>query len=159
MSSEIVLQCCKYLAANGYKIAFVESATAGRMCFEFSLAPDSGDIVRGGISCYEVYVKEKILKVPPKLIEKHTPESAEVTKSLAEHASQLFKADITIAVTGLTTFGGSETSQKPVGTMFIHIIMPSGFIAHREIFTGSAEEIVLQTIDKAASLITEQLKR
>lgn len=157
MPSEIVLQCSKEIAAQGLDIAFIESATAGRMCSEFSLTPNSGDILKGGISCYEVFIKEKILQVPHKLINEYTPESAEVTKSLAEHSAKLFKSDITVAVTGLVSPGGSETSEKPVGTMFIHMILPKGFIAHGEVFHGTAEEIILQTIDRAAELIIGQL--
>lgn len=158
MPSEIVLQCSRAITAANLDIAFIESATAGRMCFEFSLTPNSGDILKGGISCYEVFIKEKILQVPHKLIKEYTPESAEVTRSLAEHSAKLFKSDITVAVTGLATPGGSETSEKPVGTMFIHIIFPNRFVAHAEVFRGSPEEIILQCIDKAAELIIGQLK-
>jgi nicotinamide-nucleotide amidase len=158
MPSEIVLQCSKTIADNGLEIAFIESATAGRMCSEFSLTPHSGDILSGGISCYKVFIKEKILNVPHKLIKEYTPESAEVTRSLAEHAAKLFKSDITVAITGLTTPGGSETREKPVGTMFIHIILPMGFVAHGEVFRGTDEEIILQCIDKTAELIIEQLQ-
>jgi nicotinamide-nucleotide amidase len=154
MPSKTVIDCAEAIARHKLNIAFVESATAGRMCSEFSLTPKSGDILRGGISCYEVFIKENIIKVPHKLIEKYTPESAEVTASLAEHSAKLFKSDITVAITGLTTPGGSETSEKPVGTMFIHIIYPKGFIAHREVFSGSAEQIIMQTIDRAALLLS-----
>jgi len=159
MPSEIVIQCAEVIASKGLNIAFVESATAGRMCSEFSLSPRSGDILRGGISCYEVFIKENILKVPHDLIKRYTPESAEVTASLAEHASKLFKTDFTVAVTGLTTPGGSETREKPVGTMFIHILSPDGYIVDRTVYTGSPEEIILQTIDRAATLLIEYLNK
>lgn len=155
MPSKIVLECAEAIASKGLNIAFVESATAGRMCSEFALSPRSGDILRGGISCYEVFIKENIIKVPHHIIETFTPESAEVTASLAEHAAKLFKTDITVAVTGLTTSGGSETPEKPVGTMFINIIHPNGYIAHREAYKGSPEEIILLTIDTAAMLIVK----
>jgi len=158
MPSEIVKKCSRLISEKGLNIAFTESATAGRMCSEFALTPNSGDILRGGISCYEVFIKENILKVPHKLIKEYTPESAEVTKSLAEHSAKLFKSDITVAVTGLTTPGGSETPEKPVGTMFIHIVLPKSFVAHGEVFKGSAEDIILQSIDRAAELIVGQLK-
>ena len=157
MPSQVVLDCARAIADKGWKIAFVESATAGRMCAEFSLSPNSGKILLGGISCYEVFIKENILKVPHRLIEKYTPESSEVTASLAEHSSKLFKCDIIVAVTGLTTPGGSETPHKPVGTMFLHILMPETYIAHREVFNGSPEQILLHTIDRASELIIEKL--
>ena len=155
MPSEIVLKCAAALAKNKLNIAFVESATAGRMCSEFSLSPESGKILRGGISCYEVFVKEQILKVPHQLIETCTPESKEVTQLLAKNGARLFNSKVTVAVTGLTTPGGSEGPDKPVGTMFIGIKTPAQEYLHKEVFSGEPEEIVLKTIDKAAALIIE----
>ena len=157
MPSEIVIKCSKTIAAKGLNIAFAESASAGRMSAEFSMTDDSGAILRGGIVCYEVFVKEQILNVPHSTIEKCTPESAEVTQILAQQAAKMFNSKITVAITGLTTSGGSETKEKPVGTIFFHIITPNEKIKHREVFKGSPEEIVLQAIDKTASLIIDSL--
>ena len=157
MPSEVVIKCSKTIAAKGWNIAFAESATAGRICAEFSMTKESGKILRGGIVCYEVFVKEQILNVPHSTIEKYTPESAEVTQILAQQAAKIFNSKITVAVTGLTTAGGSETKEKPVGTIFIHIITPEKKIKHRQVFKGSSEEIVLQTIDKIAALIIDNL--
>ena len=145
------------IAAAGWNIFFVESATAGRMSAEFALTEESGKILRGGISCYEVFVKEQFLKVPHKLIEDFTPESAEVTASLARHAAKLFNAKITVAATGLTTPGGSETPEKPVGTMFFCIIMPTGTIEYSQVFTGTPEEIIMKSIDTVAQLISQKI--
>ena len=159
MPSKKVLECYQLLAAKKYTIAFAESASGGRMCSEFSLSPESGTILIGGIVSYDASVKENILKVPHQLIEKYTPESAEVTQSLAECSKKFFKPDVMVAVTGLTTAGGSETSEKPVGTMFFHIILPQDSIAHRKVYSGSPEEIVLEAINEAASLLTTYLKK
>lgn len=158
MPSKKVLQCSKLLAFKNYSIAFAESATAGRMCSEFSVTPYCGDILIGGITSYDLSVKENVLKVPHALIEKYTPESAEVTQAMAERALPFFKTDVIVAVTGLIAPGGSETQEKPVGTMFIHIILPGKSLSDRTVFSGSPEEIVLQTIDKSAFLISEYLK-
>lgn len=157
MPSEIVSKCSEAIAAKGWNIAFAESASAGRMCAEFSMANYSGKILRGGIVCYEVFVKEQFLSVPHIIIEKHTPESAEVTEILAQQAAKLFNSKITVAITGLTTPGGSESEEKPVGTIFLSIITPSKKINHREVFNGPPEEIVLQAIDKTAELIIKSI--
>jgi nicotinamide-nucleotide amidase len=157
MPSDIVKKCSKVIAARDWNIAFAESATAGRMSAEFAMTEQSGKILRGGIVCYEVFVKEQFLNVPHVLIDKFTPESAEVTQRLAENASTIFNTKITIAITGLTTAGGSETDEKPVGTMFICIITPVGKINHREVFKGSSEHIVLKAIDRTAELIIESI--
>lgn len=157
MPSKLIDRCSAAIASKGWNIAFVESATAGRMCSEFALTAHSGDILRGGISCYELFVKEQILKVPHKLIAKFTAESAEVTAALAKQAAQFFKSRITIAVTGLTTPGGSETKEKPVGTMFLCIQTPLGTMEDESVYHGNPEEIILQVTDRAAVLILNQL--
>ncbi|MGE6355972.1 CinA family protein [Flavobacterium sp. NPDC079362] len=158
MTSEIIIQCSEAIAAKGWNIAFAESASAGKLSAEFSLTPLSGKILRGGIVCYEVFVKEQILLVPRELIEQFTPESQEVTSALAQRTAVIFNADITVALTGLTTAGGSETAEKPVGTIFLSIITPSGTIDHREVFAGGPEQIIQQAADKAAALIIEKIK-
>lgn len=157
MPSEIVIKCSKAITAKGWNIAFAESATAGRMSAEFAMTENSGAILRGGIVCYDVFVKEQIMNIPQAVIEKHTAESAEVTQILAQNASKIFNSKITVAITGLSGPGGSETNEKPVGTIFFYIITPGKNISHREVFEGSPEEIVLQAIDKTAELITKRL--
>lgn len=157
MPSGIVIKCSKAIASKGWNIAFAESATAGRMSAEFALTENSGAILRGGIVCYEVFVKEQILNVPHTVIEKYTPESAEVTEILAKQSSKIFNSKITVAITGLTTPGGSETKEKPVGTIFFYIITPSSKIIHREVFSGNQEEITLKAINKTAELILRSI--
>lgn len=157
MPTKKVVDCVRMLVNRQLKIAFAESATAGRMASEFSLVPDSGKILLGGIVCYDVAVKCDLLNIPKIYIEKYTPESAEVTKALAENLRTHFKADVIVAVTGLASPGGSETPEKPVGTMFIHMLLRDGYIAHREKFDGSPEQIVVQTIDRMCELLCEKI--
>lgn len=153
MPSTLVIDCAAAIAKNHLSVAFIESATAGRMCSEFALTPYSGKILRGGISCYEVFVKEDLLKVPHDLIAKYTPESAEVTAALAASGAKLLTADVTVAITGLTTAGGSETEDKPVGTMFVDIRFRDVYVAERAVYSGSPESIILQCIDRGSELI------
>lgn len=157
MPSEILNQCSKALAERKLTVAFVESATAGRLSAEFSLCAESGTILKGGLVCYDASLKEGILHVPKEMIERFTPESAEVTKELAERLQSFIPADIHVAVTGLTCPGGSESPEKPVGTMFVHIFIGRKSRGIREVFTGSPEEIVLQCIDRIAGLILEEI--
>lgn len=157
MPSQLIHDCSKLLADKKLTIAFAESATAGRLSAEFSLIPDCGQILKGGIVCYDACVKQDILGVPERLVKKYTPESAEVTAEMAERLRDFIKADIYIAITGLTMPGGSETKEKPVGTMFIHAIINGNSVPVREVFKGTPEEIVLQTVDRTAGLLINQL--
>lgn len=159
MPSDQLIACHHLLKAQKLTISFAESATAGRLSAEFSLIPECGDILKGGIVCYDACIKQDILGVPAELVEKYTPESAEVTKDLAERLGSFMNADIRVAVTGLTMPGGSETKEKPVGTMFIHAIIKNNPVAVREVFKGSPEEIVLRTIDRVATILIKELNR
>ncbi len=157
MPSDILVKCSEVLLNNELTIATAESATAGRLAAEFSLIPNCGKALKGGIISYDAGVKEDILDVSDDLVKRYTPESAEVTEDMANKLQKLIKADIYIAITGLTMPGGSETSEKPVGTMFIHAIMNGKSIPVREVYEGSPEEVVLQTIDRVAQLIIDEL--
>lgn len=157
MPSTLVLNCSQKIAELGLTIAFVESATAGRLSAEFSLTPHSGQILTGGLVCYDACIKENVLTISAEFIDHYSPESAEVTEMLACRFRSFMPADIHVAVTGLTTPGGSESPSKPVGTMFTHIYVKEKSITCRFLFQGTAEEIVLQTIDRIAEIIGKEL--
>jgi len=159
MPSPFVIEAGKFIKQQKMTIAFAESATAGRLAAEFSLTENSGDILIGGLVCYDACIKEDILGIEKSFLEEYTPESAEVTKAMAVQLRAFIKSDIQIAVTGLTTPGGSETVQKPVGTIFIHILIGESSIALRKVFEGSPEQIVMQAIDLIEKTITAELKQ
>jgi nicotinamide-nucleotide amidase len=158
MAEQSILECSKLIAEKGFTIAFAESATAGWLCSEFALAPESGDILKGGIVCYDATLKESILKVPNALIEEFTPESEQVTREMARRLPAVIAADICVAVTGLTSPGGSETPEKPVGTMFVQVYIRGEMLELREVFHGSCEDIIHQTVRATANMITNYLK-
>jgi len=157
MPSTTVQQCSKALSERELSIAFVESATAGRLSAEFSMCPESGSVLKGGLVCYDASLKEGILHVPKDMLRHFTPESAEVTRELAERLQTYIPADLHVAVTGLTCPGGSESPEKPVGTMFIHLCTKGKSVGIREVFSGAPEEIVLQCIDRIAELIISEI--
>lgn len=155
-----LLHCAQLLREQQVTIAFAESATAGRIMSEFALAPDSGSFLKGGLVCYDACIKEDVLGVPAGLIDTYTPESAEVTEAIAQGLSRIIPADIHIGITGLTTPGGSETPEKPVGTMFVQGIVKgtTPVFADRRTFSGTPEEIILQTVHLVVGLLSGYLK-
>jgi nicotinamide-nucleotide amidase len=158
MPSELLIKCSHLLKEKKLSLAFAESATAGRLSAEFALIPDCGEILKGGIVCYDACIKQDILGVPEDLVKKYTPESAEVTEDMARRLGSVINANIYVAITGLIMPGGSETPDKPVGTMFIHAIINQKPSAVKEKFEGSPEAIVLQTVDRVARMLIEELE-
>jgi len=153
MPTSLVIQCAKWLAEKRMTIAFAESATAGRAAAEFALTPDSGKILTGGLVCYDAKIKETVLGVAEELVKKCTPESPEVTQAIACNLKKIIQADIYVGITGLTCPGGSETEEKPVGTMFVHIHSAKKDETLRLFFKGDPESIVMQTIDALSEAI------
>lgn len=158
MPSSLVLNCSKRLADLELCIAFAESASAGRFAAEFSLAPESGRVLTGALVCYDASVKVNVLGIPQLFIEEHTPESPEVTRELAVRLKELIPADIHVGITGLTTPGGSENSDKPVGTIFLHVLGPFDPFSIRRCFSGHPEAIVLQALDEVAASLIQKLE-
>jgi nicotinamide-nucleotide amidase len=159
MAEKKIVQCSKLIAERGLTIAFAESATAGWLCSEFALTDESGKVLKGGITCYDADLKVSLLGVPQRLIDQFTPESMEVTREMAYRLAKLIPSDIQVTVTGLTTPGGSETPEKPVGTMFVFALIKNQPASFRKVFQGGCEEIIHQTINATAELLISVLQR
>ena len=157
MAESKISICSKLMAAQGLTIAFAESATAGWLCSEFALTEESGQVLKGGITCYDADLKVSLLKVPQKLIDEFTPESMEVTREMAYRLRDLIESDIQVTVTGLTTPGGSETAEKSVGTMFVFTLIRGKEVSFRKVFAGTCEEVIHQTIEATAELLAAGL--
>lgn len=151
--------CVNILKDKKLSIAFAESATAGRVMADFSLVENAGNFLKGGVVCYDVSVKENVLNVSPLLISEFTAESAEVTEAAATGLRTLIQADVHVAVTGLTSPGGSETASKPVGTMFVHFLYLDMSQGSRAVFEGDSESIIDQTVDYIAVSLRHFLPR
>jgi nicotinamide-nucleotide amidase len=77
---------------------------------------------------------------------------------MAMQLRTVIPSDIQVAITGLTTPGGSETEEKPVGTMFIHILIQDRPVSLRRLYFGTPEQIILNTIDEVAATIMNELR-
>ncbi|MBZ4192577.1 CinA family protein [Niabella beijingensis] len=154
----VIETCSRLMAEQQLTMASAESATAGKLAYAFSQTEYSGTVLKGGLISYDAAIKEKILKVPVALVERYSPESKEVTREMALRIRALMKADISVAVTGLTTPGGSERPGKPVGTMFYCIEFKKNIIDRCKIFKGSADEIIDGTIEQIARTIIRMLR-
>lgn len=158
MKHTVILQCSELLIKHKLTIVFAESATGGRLASEFSMIKDAGKFLRGALVCYDASLKEEILAVPKELVEKYSPESTEVTMAITIGLQNLICADIHIGVTGLPAPGGSENTEKPVGTMFIYGTHNRQEIFNEKIiFEGDQEEVIIKTVNHIAQLIINYL--
>lgn len=154
MNRNLINEAGKILQDRNLTIAFAESATAGRICAEFSVIENAGKFLKGAVACYDAGIKETLLGVDHSIIEKFTPESMEVTRGITIGLAKIIPADLHMGVTGLSCAGGSETGDKPVGTMFVFALyqgLPA--FSQRLNFSGDQQTIISATIESCAMLI------
>lgn len=106
------------LKENNLTLAIAESMTCGMATYKLSGMKGISDVLKGTIVCYTPDVKTDLMGINKSMISKYTCESAEVTKALTQKLSRIIPAHIHAAITGLASPGGSETKNKPVGTVF-----------------------------------------
>ncbi len=150
-------QCCDLLEQKKLKIAFVESASSGYLCSQFSIYKNSGaKILLGSMVSYDPSIKVEILKIDPALIAQYTAESPEVTAALATQGQMLFQhADYVIACTGLLKPGGSACENKPVGTFFVCIQHQQMQYHFHYLLSGTPTEKLDQLTECVASELIE----
>lgn len=141
-----VERCSRGLKDHGWNICFAESASSGKLAYEFSRTEYSGTVFKGGIVCYDAQVKVGVVGIEPELIERFTPESAEVTKLLAFRVREMMKASVCVGLTGLLTSGGSEKPEKPVGTIFFCIAFGRETLEVRKVYEGTPEQMINSAI-------------
>jgi nicotinamide-nucleotide amidase len=122
-------------------LALAESVTCGLAAHKLSTVKGTSEVLRGSIVCYHEDVKKELLKVDKRLISKYSAESVQVTDSLVKNLKQLIKADVYAAITGLASAGGSETKNKPVGTIYYSIMMKNEIHRMKKVFRGTPLEI------------------
>ena len=138
-------QLLDFLKDHNLKIAFAESMTCGMAAMRLGNVSGTSDAFLGSIVCYDSSVKISLLNVPASMIAKYSAESQQVTDNLARHLTKKMGCDVSAAITGLAAPGGSETKQKPVGTIFISVYIKRRLYRKKKKFNGSPEEIKIKT--------------
>ena len=147
----------KSLSEKKLTLAFAESVTCGLAMHELNLTPGTSEVLLGGVVCYNENVKTDLLKVDKELIKKFTAESQEVTDAMAQNLPQLIKANIYVAITGLNADGGSETPEKPVGTVFFSLLYKGKQLRERKLYKGSPMAIKKEACKEVYLLILKMV--
>ncbi len=114
---------------RGWGLAVAESCTGGMIGARLTSVPGASEVFVGGVVAYSNALKVALLAVPAAVIAEHGAVSRETAEAMASGASRL-GAECALAITGIAgPSGGSD--EKPVGTVHMAIVSPSG-VVHRE---------------------------
>lgn len=155
----IVKKLMKILIEKKLTVAFAESVTCGLACNELNSTPGTSKVLMGGIVCYNEKVKINLLNVKASLIKKYTAESQEATDAIAKNLQQLIDADIYVGITGLDADGGSESPEKPVGTVFFSMYYKGKIFRRRKLFKGPPLQIKKSACEEAYNIILEEVQK
>lgn len=139
------------------KLALAESVTCGLAAHLLSGLPGTSDVLAGSIVCYTPEVKNKLLGIPETMMERYTCESMEVTEALVKKLPKLIHADVYAAITGLASKGGSETKEKPVGTVFLVLGYKGKLYRQKKVFRGTPLTIRKKACYELYRMILERI--
>ena len=100
------------------RISFAESCTGGLMSSIITSNAGSSKVFNLGLVTYSNKAKQKILKVPNKIIKKYGAVSVQCCLSMVNKLSKISNSQINISITGIAGPKGG-TKEKPVGLVFI----------------------------------------
>ena len=101
-------------------IATAESCTAGMLSARLTDVPGSSKYFNGGIVCYSNQLKNELVDVKQKTLDKYGAVSEETAHELAVNIAKKLNSEIGVGITGIAGPDG-ETEEKPVGLVFVGI--------------------------------------
>ena len=144
------------LEAQGLTIATAESCTGGLLVARLIERAGSSAWVLGGITSYANSAKEHLVGVPGEMLAEFGAVSPQVALALAEGARERFGADVGVGITGIAGPGGGSPD-KPVGTVHLCAVGPSGTQARSVRFPGSRTAVRERSVVLALHLLRQLL--
>ena len=119
------------------KISFAESCTGGLLSSIITSNAGSSKVFDLGLVTYSNQAKQKILKVPSKIIKKYGAVSIQCCLSMVNNLSKISKSQINISITGIAGPKGG-TRKKPVGLVFIGLKFKKKVFVNKYLFKNKS---------------------
>ena len=119
------------------KISFAESCTGGLMSSIITSNSGSSKVFNLGLVTYSNQAKQKILKVPNKIIKKYGAVSVQCCLSKVNNLSKISNSQINISITGIAGPKGG-TRKKPVGLVFIGLKFKKRILVNKYLFKNKS---------------------
>ena len=121
------------------RISFAESCTGGLMSSIITSNAGSSNVFNLGLVTYSNKAKQKILKVPSKVIKKYGAVSVQCCLSMVDNLSKISNSHINISITGIAGPKGG-TKKKPVGLVFIGLKFKSKILVNKYLFKNKSRK-------------------
>lgn len=150
---EYVKKIVETLKARGEVFCTAESCTGGQISKTVTDLAGVSAVFFGGVVSYANEIKEKLLGVRHKTLEKYGAVSEQTAAEMATGAVRALGADFSVAVTGIAgPDGGSE--EKPVGLVYIACADKNGNVkVTKNLFSGDRKAVRDQTTKTALQML------
>ena len=145
------------LKAKKLSLSVAESCTGGQLSKTFTLQTSASSYFKGGVIAYQNHLKEKLLGVPQKLIEKEGAVSKSVVEAMAKGVQQRLGADIGLAISGIAGPSGG-TPEKPVGTTWVAIYYKNKVSSNCHYFASNRAGNIHYAVAYALALLWHSLR-
>jgi nicotinamide-nucleotide amidase len=146
-----------FLMSRNERVATAESCTGGLISSVFTQHSGASAWFLGSIIAYDDSVKQNVLGVASEILQKYGAVSSQTVEKMLAGAYNLFKADWSIAVSGIAGPSGA-TPEKPLGTVFIGISRKDKVLEIlQNRFSGNRGNVQSQSVEKAADMILKYL--
>ena len=139
------------------KISFAESCTGGLLSSTITSNAGSSKVFDLGLVTYSNQAKQKILRVPSKIIKKYGAVSVQCCLSMVNNLSKISKSKICVSITGIAGPKGG-TKKKPIGLVYIGIKSGKKVIVSKNYFKNKRRSSIQKaTVKKVMNLILRQI--
>jgi competence/damage-inducible protein CinA-like protein len=143
----------KYLKDQKYDISLAESCTGGLIASKFIEVDGISSVFKEGIVCYSNESKQDRLGVKKETLDAYGAVSYETCEEMLSGLD----TDVKIAVTGIAGPNGG-TKEKPVGTVYIGVVVGEKKYIKKYLFNGNREKIRRITMMRAMFEVLKILK-
>ncbi|MFO8052938.1 MAG: CinA family protein, partial [Candidatus Omnitrophota bacterium] len=118
--------------------------------------PGSSKVFKGSFVVYSLASKNKLFKLPKKLLKKTQGVSQEIAAYLAEKIRKKLKSNIGISIVGFA--GPTAKKGKEVGTTFIAISNKEEIFVTSAVIAGTRDKVRKKTATLAADILYQYLR-
>ncbi|MEO0095591.1 MAG: CinA family protein [candidate division WOR-3 bacterium] len=145
------------LLKKNLSLSVCESCTGGMLASIITTVPGSSNYFKGGIIAYSNEIKNKSVGVKKSTLKKFGAVSKQTASEMAMGIKRIMGTDAGIAITGIAGPGGG-TKNKPVGLVYIGVILDKRMKIEKNIFTGNRQQIRKKACEQALELLIQMLK-
>ena len=148
------------LRARGWRIATAESCTGGLIASRITDVSGSSAYFERGFITYGNQAKMALLGVSGDIVAREGGPGAvseACARAMAEGVRAAAGGEVGLSVTGVAgPTGGS--AEKPVGTTYMAVALPSGVSCRHHLFRGSRLEVKAQAAEAALRMTLDALE-